>query len=279
MAFLTKDYQSLLELETERNITRAALKLGIQQPGLSKILSQLEQSLGHKLFLRRRDGLLPTPFCVQLVKDLREVEDQWQSRFKALLERQDEVAGKFVIGCHPVVASTYLTDFLCEQAIKYPDLKIELEFKSSTAVTEDVVRGKIQFGLVANSIVHPDLIAKSIYKEGAHLFFNSQESKAPTSGVVFYNPDMLQIHKTVKQLKSYRLIPIRDYSVILELVLNRKDVGAVLPETYARAHRQLIRASKAFFTTDITLIYRADLPKTAVVKLLSERLRKIQPKR
>ncbi|MCZ6830223.1 MAG: LysR family transcriptional regulator, partial [Gammaproteobacteria bacterium] len=50
--------QVLLE---ERNVTRAAERLSVSQPALSKTLQKLRESFDDELFTRTAHGLIPTP--------------------------------------------------------------------------------------------------------------------------------------------------------------------------------------------------------------------------
>jgi DNA-binding transcriptional LysR family regulator len=50
--------QILLE---ERNLTRAAERLSVSQPALSKTLHKLRESFGDELFSLTPNGLIPTP--------------------------------------------------------------------------------------------------------------------------------------------------------------------------------------------------------------------------
>lgn len=47
-------------LMSERNVTRAAIQVGVSQPAMSAALSRLRTLLGDPLFQRSADGLLPT---------------------------------------------------------------------------------------------------------------------------------------------------------------------------------------------------------------------------
>jgi DNA-binding transcriptional LysR family regulator len=48
-------------LMAERNVTRAAARVGVSQPAMSAALSRLRKLFGDPLFLRSAAGLLPTP--------------------------------------------------------------------------------------------------------------------------------------------------------------------------------------------------------------------------
>lgn len=56
----------LLVMIEERNVTRAAERLGITQPALSNALNRLRETLNDPLFIRERYGMRPTPKAEQL---------------------------------------------------------------------------------------------------------------------------------------------------------------------------------------------------------------------
>ena len=62
----------------ERNITRAAERLGMQQPPLSIQLKKLEQIVGAQLVRRIPGGVEPTPAGLVLYSDYRVILEQLQ---------------------------------------------------------------------------------------------------------------------------------------------------------------------------------------------------------
>ncbi|MCI2416041.1 LysR family transcriptional regulator [Saccharopolyspora sp. K220] len=57
---------ALRELIRERNVTRAAERIGITQPAASAALSRLRRHFGDELLVRGRGGYVPTPLAAQL---------------------------------------------------------------------------------------------------------------------------------------------------------------------------------------------------------------------
>ena len=57
-------------LVSERNVTRAAARVGISQPAMSAALSRLRKLFGDPLFLRSAAGLVPTPRARDLADPL-----------------------------------------------------------------------------------------------------------------------------------------------------------------------------------------------------------------
>lgn len=57
----TRQLEIVSALNAERNVSRAALGLGMSQPAVSKALGDIEMLLGCALFTRRAKGITPTP--------------------------------------------------------------------------------------------------------------------------------------------------------------------------------------------------------------------------
>jgi len=66
-------------LMNERNVTRAAARVGVSQPAMSAALSRLRQLLGDPLFLRSAGGLLPTPRAREVAEPLAQALQQIES--------------------------------------------------------------------------------------------------------------------------------------------------------------------------------------------------------
>ncbi len=57
-------------LMAERNVTRAARRVGLSQPAVSNALSRLRHYLKDELFVRSADGMHPTPRALELAGDV-----------------------------------------------------------------------------------------------------------------------------------------------------------------------------------------------------------------
>lgn len=75
------------------------------------------------------------------------------------------MVGTYKLGLHSFIAANILPKFLPGLIEEHEGLKIEIELKRSSEVTKDVVNYKLDIGLVANPIRHPDLVIIKLYKE------------------------------------------------------------------------------------------------------------------
>jgi len=78
-------------LMNERNVTRAAIQVGVSQPAMSAALSRLRKLLGDPLFLRGANGLLPTPRARELAIPISQALRQLEA---TLVKQPDFVASR-----------------------------------------------------------------------------------------------------------------------------------------------------------------------------------------
>ncbi len=83
----------------EENITRAAGKLHISQPSLSRQLMQLEDSLGVKLFERGGHKLVLTEEGRLLRRRAQEIVALADKAEQELHRQEEAISGEIAIGC------------------------------------------------------------------------------------------------------------------------------------------------------------------------------------
>ncbi len=59
-------------VHAEKNVTRAALRLGISQPAISNAMSRLRRSMGDPLFVRTSHGMEPTALAMRIAEPVRQ---------------------------------------------------------------------------------------------------------------------------------------------------------------------------------------------------------------
>lgn len=150
-----------LEIAREGNMTRAAKRLHVTQPTLSKQMKELEQELGKKLFRRSSTSVSLTDEGMLLrkrVEDLLAMADKIEREFKAL----DEITGGDIyIGC----AESYLIKYLARAVNglneKYADIHYHITSGDTGQVAESLDRGLLDFAF----IVEPPDLSKYNYLE------------------------------------------------------------------------------------------------------------------
>jgi len=150
-----------LEAAREESITRAAVRLHISQPTLSKQLKDLEEELGKKLFVRTNYSIRLTEAGMLLRKraeDILEMVDKTSEEFQAL---EEEAYGDIHIGCAESESIKYLARCLKSLQENYPRIRYHLH----SGNTEDIA-GRLDSGLFDFAfLVEPPNLSKYNYLE------------------------------------------------------------------------------------------------------------------
>src|SRR5579875_64147 len=121
-------FRAVMEAGT---VTAAAERLHVSQPAISKILAQLEQELGFRVFLRQRQRLLPTPEAQALYQEVRRafVGLDYLTRFAADL--RDLRQGHLVLAASHAVCSFYLPGVVAGFLRDHPGLSVSMHAMDS----------------------------------------------------------------------------------------------------------------------------------------------------
>ena len=150
-----------LEIAREENMTRAAERLHISQPSLSRQMKELETELGKKLFVRSSYSIHLTDEGMLLRKraeDLLEMADKITNEFKSM----DDIAGGDVyIGCAESYLIKYLAFAVKRLNQRYPGIHYHTVSGDTEIVAERLDRGLSDMAF----IVEPPDLSKYNYLE------------------------------------------------------------------------------------------------------------------
>ena len=113
--------QILLE---ERNVTRAAERLYVSQPALSKTLQKLRDSFEDQLFTRTSHGLVPTPRAEELGRELPALLETIEQVLGDANFSPDTYAGIFKLLMPPIMCESLLPSLMAELAEVAPNVQI-----------------------------------------------------------------------------------------------------------------------------------------------------------
>ncbi len=113
--------QILLE---ERNVTRAAERLSVSQPALSKTLQKLRDSFEDELFTRTSHGLVPTPRAEELGAELPGLLETIEHVLGDAEFSPETYAGSFKLLMPPILCESLLPGLMAELASIAPNVQI-----------------------------------------------------------------------------------------------------------------------------------------------------------
>ena len=148
-----------LTIAREGSITNAANVLHVTQPTLSRQIHDLEEELGHRLFVRGSRNMSLTAEGMILRKRAEEIismVDKTEAEFHSM---SNVVSGDIYIGGGETEAVKLIAQIVCELRTAYPEIHYHLYSGNAEDVTERLDKGLLDFGL----LIQPADISKYDY--------------------------------------------------------------------------------------------------------------------
>ncbi|MGQ0530980.1 MAG: LysR family transcriptional regulator [Panacagrimonas sp.] len=144
----TQTLAAFLEVADATSFTRAAERLHLSQPAISKRLKSLEDQIGQPLFDRVGRSVLLTDAGRALLPYARRVAQTLEDGRRALSQLSGQVSGRLSIGTSHHIGLHRLPPVLKRFVIDYPDVDLDLHFMDSEDACEAVLAGKLELGIV-----------------------------------------------------------------------------------------------------------------------------------
>ncbi|MBD3948498.1 LysR family transcriptional regulator [Tuanshanicoccus lijuaniae] len=141
-----------VETANHKSMTKAAKKLHVTQPTLSKQLKDLEEELGRKLFNRSKYSINLTPEGEILYKravDILSIVDKTEAEFKSM---NDFNGGDIHIGCAESYGITVIAETIKALTKKYPNVRFHLYSGNFQTVTEQLNNGLLDFAITVQDV-------------------------------------------------------------------------------------------------------------------------------
>ena len=141
------------------SFSRAARRLNVGQPALSKSIAQLEDRLGVKLLVRTTRGLSPTEAGLNFYERARRLIEDADEAERAARGAAAGLVGKLRISAAVTLARIYLMPRLPEFLAQHPDLEMEVVLDDRNI---DLVQEGIDIALRMGKLADSSLTARRI---------------------------------------------------------------------------------------------------------------------
>jgi DNA-binding transcriptional LysR family regulator len=139
----TRQIALLVQMYTQRSVLKAAQLSGLTQPAASKLLRDLEHSLGVKLFERHARGVQPTRYGEILVRRSRSAMAEFERAFEEIQALKSGLRGEASIGTvlNPGLHLVPLAIAAVKQS--HPRIEIKVEMDSSRPLVAKLLRSEL----------------------------------------------------------------------------------------------------------------------------------------
>lgn len=134
----------------ERNFTKAADKMLVSQPALSKQIKDLEDELGVQLFIREHRKVTLTESGYYLRDRAQEILSLTDATERSL-QKDKIISGILRIGAGESPLLNRIMKILGEIAKEYPDVQIEIDDANGDEIEEKINNGLLDFGIITGN--------------------------------------------------------------------------------------------------------------------------------
>lgn len=154
-----------LALSEELNFGRAALRLHISQPPLSRQIRQLEDQLGVELFLRSKAGVALTKAGVAFLPEVRRTLAQAEKAVAVARAARGAEGGQFVVGYTTVFDRSAIPDVFDRLRDRFPQWRLVAKGRHSISLVRDLKNGTMDAAFIGLHTDTQGLTVETILEE------------------------------------------------------------------------------------------------------------------
>lgn len=215
-----KDYLYVLTIAKLGNFTRAAEKLYISQPALSRYISTLEKRLNTTLFIRTPYSITITSsgktFC-EYAERILSLEDELVNKLKEFAHIDEHILR---VGVPPISGEYLLSKVLPHMANVYPHIMIDPTFAYTWKLYQQLIDKQLDIACVVNENSDPSIAAELLLYEDVflvatrnlELLSQYDLTKVSLEHPLFISPEKLSDIPLIQCSSSYAEAILRQHS-------------------------------------------------------------------
>jgi DNA-binding transcriptional LysR family regulator len=213
----TSYLRTFIEVINLKNISKAAEKMFITQPAVSKQLQLLEKDFGAELFKKNGREIIPTEEGFLLYKYAKAVLNEENKIYSLIRRDDDKLYGNLDIYTSSMPADYYIHGLIIEFSSLYPDASFTIKKIDSDMVFKNIEDGFTSFGFTGSPSKNKKIKNICIAEDEVVIVASAQKKKE-------FNQDTI----TMDMLLNQRFIVREKGSATLKIFedyLNKKRIN------------------------------------------------------
>jgi DNA-binding transcriptional LysR family regulator len=153
----TRQLALIVQLDIHRSVLRAADAAHMTQPGATKLLRELEDTMGVPLFERHPRGVEPTWYGEVLIRHARSVLAELQHAYDEVSALKAGLTGQAMIGTEVTAATNVVPQAVALLKKRFPQIRVNIEMEFSEVLLQRLLEGKLD--MIVARIRNPDDLA------------------------------------------------------------------------------------------------------------------------
>lgn len=272
------------------SVTSAADRLGISQPAVSKLISELERTTKLPLFTREKRHMVPTAEARLLYEEIDRVYQGFKRVERYADDLRDKRAGRLRLGCLPSLGLRLVPDLVARFASVRPNVDLTINVRTSAKIADWVLGDQIDLGISLLRVDHPSVLVEPLARVKGVCILPVDHPLAVKS--VIRPHDLKDVpfiglgredrtEQIISRVFDHGDIPRRVHlktnlsAVACRLVAMGVGVSIVDPFTAAEIPKTeiVIRPFQPAITFEIWLLYPARRPRSTLIETFVKELR------
>jgi DNA-binding transcriptional LysR family regulator len=157
-----RDLDILATLIDAGSMGKAAARLNVSQPAVSKAIAELEAALGVRLVDRGRRGITPTPYGLALKKRSVAIFNDLRQGVQDIDFLSDPTTGELRIGSTDPVSVAVVSPCIDRLARKHPRMSFHVVANDTAGLYRDVIDRNVEFAICRMLGPLPDDLAAEV---------------------------------------------------------------------------------------------------------------------
>lgn len=191
----------------ERNISRAAVRLHISQPPLTRQIQALEEQLGVTLFRREHWGVELTPAGENFLPQARQIQTQLEIASELAQRAGLGQVGRIDIGVFGSAMLNIVPQILHAFAVSHPDVERILHHAPKNAQIDALLRGRTMVAFDRYLPAVPQLATELVCEEAIYVALNIRH---PLAGEASIRIEQLRHEPLIGEQDSSMFFATRD---------------------------------------------------------------------
>jgi DNA-binding transcriptional LysR family regulator len=157
--------ESLVNVVKERSFSRAAKKMRLSQPSLTKHIQHLEDIVGTRVMVRKQTGINLTPEGRVIYESAKRIFRMIDETGEKIARMRENEAGNIYITASTIPATYILPHFI--QAFKnlYPEINCFVKTRDSEETVAMILDDEAEIGFIGRPIENGKLYAERLWKD------------------------------------------------------------------------------------------------------------------
>lgn len=170
-----------VEVARQQSFTKAAQKLNVTQPSISKMIKTLEEELDVTLFYRSSKNAVLTDAGKAVLRPAMTILNSFNNLSVELSNVIHLKRGNLTVGIPPMVGVCFFSKIICKFKEHFPNINLKLIEVGSKQIERDIEEGSLDLGVISLPIRDKNISIMPFVKEPMHIILRDDHPLANES--------------------------------------------------------------------------------------------------